>query len=161
MGPIITNNKFTKLNTTYTFPDGGEITIPSVLPSTIPVLGVTTTSPTDDYNVILELDEIIIRNTGINYSSEDKICINPDNGANLEPQFDQIGRLVGVRILNRGTFVAERPTVTICESKTGVNAEMFVVLKATDVSNLTKQQIRQLEFGQNKLVSVVDCVGKV
>jgi hypothetical protein len=161
MGPIITNNKFTKLNTTYTFPDGGEIAIPSVLPSTIPVSGITTTSPTDDYNVILELDEIIIRNTGINYSPEDKICINPDNGANLEPQFDQVGRLVGVRILNRGAFVTERPTITICESKTGVNAEMFAVLKATDVSNLTKQQIQQLGFNQDKLVSVVDCVGKV
>jgi hypothetical protein len=161
MGPIITNNKFTKLNTTYTFPDGGEITIPSVLPSTIPVSEVTTTSPTDDYNVILELDEIIIRNTGINYSSEDKICINPDNGANLEPQFDQIGRLVGVRILNKGTFVTERPTITICESKTGVNAEMFAVLKATDVSNLSKQQIQQLGFNQDIFVSVVDCVGKV
>lgn len=161
MEPITTSCSFTKSNTTYTFPGGCEITIPQVITPTPSTVGVTTTLPIDDYNVVLELDEIIIRNTGINYSPEDKICCNPDNGANLEPQFDQVGRLVGVRILNKGAFVTERPTITICESKTGVNAEMFAVLKATDVSNLTKQQIQQLGFNQDKLVSVVDCVGKV
>jgi len=158
MEPIATSCSFTKSNTIYTFPEGCEITIPSVIAPTIPA---PETLLIDDYNVVLELDEIIIRNTGINYSPEDKICITPDNGANLEPQFDQVGRLVGVRILNKGTFVTERPTITICESKTGVNAEMFAVLKATNVSDLTKQQIQQLEFNQDKLVTVVNCVGKV
>jgi hypothetical protein len=161
MEPITTSCSFTKSNTTYTFPGGCEITIPQVITPTPSTVGVTTTLPIDDYNVVLELDEIVIRNTGINYSPEDKICCNPDNGANLEPQFDQVGRLVGVRILNKGAFVTERPTITICESKTGVNAEMFAVLKVTDVSNLTKQQIQQLGFNQDKLVSVIDCVGKV
>lgn len=155
MENLSTDCRFVKSGTTYTFPEGCEFTIPSVI---APDLSVTETLPIDDYNVVLELDEIIVKDTGINYSVDDKICISPDNGANLVPQFDPYGRLVNVRILNKGTFVTERPTITICESKTGVNAEMFAVLKARTI---TKEEVEKLEIDRAKLVSVVDCVGKV
>lgn len=145
-----------KEGTTYTFPSGATITVPTASESES--IGITTSSPTNDYSVILELDEIIIKNTGINYSPEDKICVTPDNGANLVPQFDPYGRLVSVKILNKGTFVTERPSITICSSETGVNAEMFAVLKARRVA---KEEVERYGFTQDKLVSVVDCVGKV
>lgn len=155
MEDLVTDCRFVKSGTTYTFPEGCEITVPSVISTQ---KSTTETLPIDDYKVVLELDEVIVKDTGISYSSDDKICISPDNGANLVPQFDPYGRLVNVRILNKGTFVTERPTITICESKTGINAEMFAVLKATTV---TKEDIEKLELDQAKLVSVVDCVGKV
>jgi hypothetical protein len=149
-------NDTIKSGTTYTFPTGADITVPTALDSNI--TGITTTTPTDDYGVILELDEVLILNTGVNYSPDDKICITPDNGANLVPEFDPYGRLLNVKILNKGDFVTERPVITICSSETGVNAEMFAVLKATPA---TREDAERYGFNQDKIISVVDCVGKV
>ena len=141
---------------TYTLPTGGTVTFDVGIGTTSALIP--DTSVIDEYGVVLELDEVIIKNTGINYSSSDKICISPDNGANLSPEFDPYGRLVGVKILNKGTFVTSRPTISICDSSTGVNAEMFAVLKATRID---KTNADQIGFVQDKLISVVDCVGKV
>jgi len=153
LGEIKPDCKFTKSGNTYTFHQDCVVTIPPI-PSKID--SDTSTSVLDTYNVVLELDDVIIKNTGINYSLDDKICITPDNGAKLEPQFDPYGRLVNVRILNRGTFVTERPSIKICNTKTGINADMFAVLK---VKRTTKEEAQKL--GQDKIISVIDCVGKV
>jgi len=153
LGGIKPDCKFTKSGNTYTFHQDCVVTIPPI-PSKID--SDTSTSVLDTYNVVLELDDVIIKNTGINYSLDDKICITPDNGAKLEPQFDPYGRLVNVRILNRGTFVTERPSIKICNTKTGINADMFAVLK---VKRTTKEEAQKL--GQDKIISVIDCVGKV
>jgi hypothetical protein len=156
-----------KNGTTYTFPTGANITVPSVAISTsstsisslVAAASTAPSSPTNDYKVVLELDEIMVKNSGINYSPNDKICITPDNGANLVPQFDPYGRLVSVKILNKGTYVTARPVITICESETGINAEMFAVLKSRKV---TDDEIQRLDdVDKEKLITVVDCVGKV
>jgi hypothetical protein len=144
-----------KNGTTYTFPSGGTITVPVGI-GTTSISSVT--SPITNYGVVLELDEVLVKNTGINYSPDDKICISPDNGANLIPQFDPYGRLLSVRILNKGTFVTARPTISICNSDTGINAEMFAVLKPKKV---TPEEAQTLGLDQDKIISVMDCVGKV
>lgn len=140
---------------TYTFPSGGTITIPVGIGTTS---NVPATSTISNYGVVLEIKEILVKNSGINYSPNDKICITPDNGSNLVPQFDPYGRLVSVKILNKGTFVTARPTISICDSDTGINAEMFAVLSPRRV---TSEEAQTLGFDQDKLITVVDCVGKV
>lgn len=140
---------------TYTFPSGSTVTIPLATDDQTTNVASSTIL---DYNVVLEISEIIVKNTGVNYSLDDKICVTPDNGAELVPQYDPFGRLVSVKILNKGDYVTSRPTISICDSATGVNAEMFAVLNPIRV---TQEQAETLGLDPQKLVSVIDCVGKV
>lgn len=164
MENVILDNSFVKEDTTYTFPDGANFTVPGPVVSTgdsgsQTILEITSDSSViDKYNVVLELDEIIVENTGVNYSQNDTICIEPDNGAVLKPSFDAFGRLVDVKILNKGGFVTSRPSLSICNSSTGINAQMFAVLSAKKV---TKDDVEKYNLNEDQIISVVDCVGKV
>ena len=84
------------------------------------------------------------------------IKIIPDNGANLKPLFDPFGRLVSVKILNKGRPVTSRPRIII-ESETGINAEIFPILRVKRYGDidLTTQKVKPEE-----LLIVIDCVGK-
>jgi len=155
---VVLEDPFVKEGNMYTFPEGASFTVPQ--PSVDPTIPQITSdsSVIDKYNVVLELDEIIIENTGINYSQSDKICIEPDNGAVLKPVFDDFGRLVDVKILSKGGFVTSRPSITVCSSSTGINAQMFAVL---GVKKVTKDDIEKYNLNEDQIISVVDCVGKV
>ena len=169
---------FTKSGSTYCFPSGAIITIPC--PSGNAPIGIGSTTKltligigstgigigstgkntsgiaTGQYGAIVQIDDTIIGDTGIYYDPNDKIKIIPDNGANLKPLFDPFGRLVSVKILNKGRPVTSRPRIII-ESETGINAEIFPILRVKRYGDidLTTQKVKPEE-----LLIVIDCVGK-
>lgn len=177
---------FTKSGSTYCFPTGATITIPCpsgnapigigitgqlTMSGSLSGIGSTTSKAaigigstnkntsgisTGPYGAVVEIDDTDIRDTGIYYDANDKIKIIPDNGAKLKPLFDPFGRLVSIKILNKGRPVTSRPKIII-ESKTGINAEIFPILRVKRYGDidLTTQKVKP-----NELVIVIDCVGK-
>ena len=65
--------------------------------------------------------------------------------------------MIKVKVLNRGRCLQERPILTI-PSETGVNAQLFPILSSETV---TKEELQTRGYDPGKLVSVIDCVGKV
>ena len=110
------------------------------------------------YNVVLELCNVSISSAGINYSKEDKIIVEPSNGAVLEPQFGAAGELLKVNIVSSGSGFKEMPKIYI-ESNTGYNAEILPILCVNRIGDIPEEQY-SIPFGE-KIIKVVDCVGKV
>lgn len=108
------------------------------------------------YPVILTLCDATISNTGINYSPTDKIIIEPSNGAEAIPVFGAFGTLSEVKIISAGIGFTERPRMYI-QSETGYNANIVPVLC---VKRVSENEMRDPTY-QDKIISVVDCVGKV
>ena len=83
------------------------------------------------------------------------MVIEPDNGAEIIPTFDSNGSLIDLKIIDGGEGFTEFPVIYI-ESETGFNAKIrprLCIDRVTDELNLPDIQ--------DKVVSVVDCVGKV
>jgi hypothetical protein len=109
------------------------------------------------YPVILELSNIIIDNTGFNYSPNDRVVISPDNGASAVPTFNDAGALINIDLVNNGYGFKEFPDIYI-ESDTGYNARLLPILNALRIgSNNIPDQVTS----GDKIISVVDCVGKI
>jgi hypothetical protein len=109
------------------------------------------------YPVILELSNIIIDNTGFNYSPNDRVVISPDNGASAVPTFNDAGALINIDLVNNGYGFKEFPDIYI-ESDTGYNARLIPILNALRIgSNNIPDQVTS----GDKIISVVDCVGKI
>ena len=111
---------------------------------------------TGKYPVILTLCEARVGNVGINYSPTDKIIIEPANGAEATPVFGSFGTLSEVKIISTGTGFTEKPKIYI-ESETGYNSEIIPILCVTRVG---ENEIKDPTY-QDKIISVIDCVGKV
>ena len=160
---------YEKTENQYYFPTGATIRIPcgittTSLPITNPTgIGSTNAEQEKVYKVCTRISGIVIKDTGINYSFDDQIKCDPDVGASFKPEYDPYGRLVNVKILNRGICAPERPRLYI-ESNTGVNADIFPIMSGEYVS---EEDLRnnaynpEYAYNQGKLVSVIDCVGKV
>lgn len=124
-------------------------------------VGGTFTSPSYDvsiqnpttYTVLAVIDDIIINDPGQGYTEGDKIVVTPDNGVELDPEFNDDGQLVKVSIRNNGKSFNSMPVIDI-ESNTGVNADIWPVFKFIKVEDET-----ELDEGQS-IISVIDCVGK-
>jgi hypothetical protein len=102
------------------------------------------------YPVALELDDVIIENPGINYSPEDPITITPDNGAELEFETDNFGRITNVNVLNPGFGFTTYPTIRISTASGGVNAKFIPKFRI----------IRDpIVVDESKLIQVTDLVG--
>lgn len=114
------------------------------------------TSSTGSYPVILYLCEIYIDQSGINYTPGDNIVIEPDLGAIAEPKFDRQGRVYSIKVTQSGEGFTEYPRVYI-ESETGYNAVLRPKLCIDRVGN---DELKEPEF-QDKIITVIDCVGKV
>lgn len=114
------------------------------------------TSSTGSYPVILYLCEVFIDESGINYSPEDKIIITPDIGAVAEPKFDQQGRVVSVKVTVSGEGFTEYPKLYI-QSETGYNAILRPKLCIDRIGN---DELKEPTL-QDKIVTVIDCVGKI
>jgi hypothetical protein len=123
-----------------------------VLRSTLP------TNNLGRYDVVLKLCNTAIISAGINYSKGDKIIVEPSNGAILEPQFGSAGELLKINIVNAGSGFEEMPTIYI-ESNTGYNAEILPVLCVNRIGDIPENEY-SIPFGE-KIIKVVDCVGKV
>jgi len=106
---------------------------------------------------MLYICEVEILNPGIGYTSEDKIKITPDNGAQLSPKFDSNGALIRVDIISGGIGFTEFPQITV-ESKTGFNVQIVAKLCVNRIGDLIEEDPNR--YSGQQIVSVVDCVGK-
>ena len=108
------------------------------------------------YPAILYVCEAIIKNSGFGYQPTDKIIVEPANGAELEPKFNEFGQLIGVKVISGGEGVKEIPDVYI-ESATGFNAK--ITLRFC-IDRIGKDEFTEPSY-QDKIISIVDCVGTV
>lgn len=105
------------------------------------------------YPVILELDEVYVKDTGFNYNDGDTVVINPSNGAVLKPVIRD-GVVVKINVEKTGRGWDTRPEIYV-DSDTGYNAELIPVFKVVEVD-----PDEPVSPG-TKIISVVDCVGKI
>ena len=128
---------------------------------TAPILDLNTVSPgqyplqDESYPVILTLCNLTIAEGGWRYEETDKVVVEPANGAEITPQYGPWGNLIDLKIVSGGEGFQEMPKVYI-ESKTGFNARIIPKLC---IDRVGVDKLKQPEI-QDKLVSVVDCVGK-
>lgn len=134
----------------------GTITTPSYKPEND--LGSKPSSGSGSYPIILQIQDVLISNPGINYSPEDKIKIIPDNGAKLTPNYNNFGKVISVNIDSTGIGFTDFPNVFI-ESSTGINAEIIPIFGSFRVGDLSELEDTIPEGVQ--VIEVVDCVGKV
>ena len=113
---------------------------------------------TGSYPVILYICGITISNTGVNYATTDKIVVEPANGAILEPTFGPFGALIDIKIIQPGSGFKERPKIYI-ETESGYNVEIIPTLCVQRIGDLTQDQDKIPS--QEKIIDVIDCVGKV
>lgn len=107
----------------------------------------------DAYQVILEIDDVIVKDPGFGYQPDDTIKITPDNGAILEPVIEG-DRVVGVKVIQPGMGFSDFPVIEVV-SDTGYNAEFTPVFKIVDPETI--EQIPETAT----IIQVIDCVGKV
>lgn len=158
-GDIINLNKCDEINLpndpTYRSPENTSITAPNLKENTTP-RGLGATDNTGKYPVLLYLCDVEIENGGINYDKNDKIKVIPDNGAILEPVFNDLGTLVDVKIIKNGFGFTEKPQIII-ETSTGYNAKINSILC---VNRLENDSVGLSRIPPQKIVTVIDCVGK-
>lgn len=112
------------------------------------------------YPAILYLCDLIIDNAGINYSTGDKVVIEPNTaGAEVEATFGPFGVVTGVRIINPGSGFTERPKIYI-ESETGYNVILQPVFCVRRIGD-DKEGRELTDQEKFNLVRIVDCVGRV
>lgn len=107
----------------------------------------------DAYQVILEIDDVIVKDPGFGYQPDDTIKITPDNGAILEPVIEG-DEVVGVKVIQPGMGFSDFPVIEVV-SDTGYNAEFTPVFKIVDPETI--EQIPETAT----IIQVIDCVGKV
>ena len=72
------------------------------------------TTGTTGYPVALELDSVVVENTGINYNcGVDEIVIEPSNGAKLSYKCDNFGKIVEVIVEDPGLGFTRTPDITM------------------------------------------------
>jgi hypothetical protein len=130
----------------------GPFTKQDVKRSTFP------TNSSGQYNVVLKICNTAIVSAGINYSPNDVIIVEPANGAVLKPQFGSAGELLKIDILDSGSGFEEMPRIYI-RSNTGYNAEILPLLCVNRIGDVPESDY-SIPFGE-KIIKVVDCVGKV
>ena len=107
------------------------------------------------YPVILTLCGLTIAESGWRYEETDKVVVEPANGAEITPQYGPWGNLIDLKIISGGEGFKDMPKVYI-KSKTGFNARIIPKLC---IDRVGVDRLKQPEL-QDKLISVVDCVGK-
>jgi len=125
------------------------------------------------YPIVLYMCDVKIINPGVAYSDSDKIIVSPSNGAILEPMFGPFGSLEDVKIVSAGIGFTERPEIYI-QSETGYNAKIVPVFCVNRVGDVAEEDlisttgpdgepIRTTPSSPvgDKIIHVVDCVGKV
>lgn len=130
----------------------GPFTKQDVKRSTFP------TNSSGQYNVVLKICNTVIVSAGINYSPNDEIIVEPANGSVLKPKFGVAGELLKIDILDSGSGFEEMPRIYI-RSETGYNAEILPLLCVNRLGDVPESDY-SIPFGE-KIIKVVDCVGKV
>ena len=112
----------------------------------------------ESYDVVSIIDSVFIVNPGFGFKSTDIIEILDNKGAELEFDVDEKGQVSEVRVLNGGLGFNTVPTIRI-ESETGYNFEAVAVFRFVPLSEVELNNITPPAGA--RLVSVVDCVGKI
>ena len=107
------------------------------------------------YPVLLYLCDVLILDSGFNYSEGDQIIIEPDIGAKAEAKFDAQGRVTSIKVTEGAEGFTEFPTLYI-KSNSGYNA---VLRPRLCIDRVGSDELRE-PMVQDKIVSVIDCVGK-
>ena len=105
--------------------------------------------PPEGVSVTPQIDSVIVNNSGSGYNSDDTIEVD---GAILQPIILG-GHVVGVNVINGGFGFTSIPDIVV-NSKTGVGASFQVILKFTNVSEVTQK------LDPTKIIQVIDCIDK-
>jgi len=132
---------------------GGKFTTPR--PSYEKIRGNYPNLSTGSYPVVLYLCEIRVLESGVNYASTDEVVIEPNFGAKASLQLGDQGVVLSVKVTESGEGFREVPNVYI-KSETGYNA---VLVPKLCIDRVGDDELKQPRL-QDKVVSVVDCVGK-
>ena len=81
--------------------------------------------------------------------------IEPDIGAKAEAKFDEQGRVYSVKVTEQGEGFKEYPRLYI-RSETGYNAQLRPKLC---IDRIGSDEVKEPQT-QDKVVTVIDCVGK-
>ena len=133
----------------------GSFTAPAADTDSLSLRGDYPSSSAGTYPVILYLCDIPILDSGVGYQEDDQIIIEPSLGAKAIPQFDGFGRLVSIQVTEGGEGFTSRPDIYI-KSETGINAKL---IPKFCIDRVSEERVR--EVGLDKVIQVVDCVGKV
>ena len=120
----------------------------------------------DSGNGISVIGGIDIIDTGIGYTSDDDIEIingggdGSNNGGEIALETNQLGQIVGVKVVDPGYGFTRIPLIRI-NSQQGVGAEFRTRLNFIPLNQFVEDKKLELEsIDPNKLVRVIDCVGK-
>ena len=153
---VVTTPNGEELKGTETFviaSEYGKFTTPTPPPDTLK----RGTYPSADgtYPVVLYLCDIVIVNSGHLYQKTDEVVIEPSMGAEASIQVDEFGRLIGIKVTKPGEGFKVWPTIYI-KSETGYNA---VLRPKLCIDRISSDRVEEVGF--EKVISVVDCVGRV
>lgn len=137
------------------FPNGGSMTSPTIMKD-IDITAVLYPS-TSSYPVIMYLCELIVDKSGVDYQPTDEVVIEPDMGATATPKFDKFGRLLSIKVTAGGEGFKQIPEVYI-KTKTGFGSK---ITPKFCIDRLGENDLEREPGLQDKVISVVDCVGAV
>ena len=103
------------------------------------------------------LCELIVDESGMDYQPTDKVVIKPDMGATAVPKFDRFGRLLSIKVTAGGEGFQEMPQCYI-ESDSGFGS--FIVPKFC-IDRIGENDLEREPGLQDKVISVIDCVGSI
>ena len=112
---------------------------------------------TSSYPVIMYLCELIVDKSGVDYQPTDEVVIEPDMGATATPKFDDFGRLLSIKVTAGGEGFKQIPEVYI-KTKTGFGSK---ITPKFCIDRLGENDLEREPGLQDKVISVVDCVGAV
>lgn len=137
------------------FLNGGSMTSPTIMED-IDIVDILYPS-TSSYPVIMYLCELIVDKSGVDYQSTDEVVIEPDMGATATPKFDDFGRLLSIKVTAGGEGFKQIPEVYI-KTKTGFGSK---ITPKFCIDRLGENDLEREPGLQDKVLSVVDCVGAV
>ena len=129
----------------------GTLTTPVYNPTVNPGQSPTTNGT---YPVVLTIKDVVVTNPGVGYTNTDTISIVPDNGAVLNPIFNN-GQLINVEVIRSGIGFTDFPKITII-SNSGFNAQVTPVF---GIIRINEEDVT-IPPG-TPVIDVIDCVGRV
>lgn len=100
------------------------------------------------YPATLRLQSVIVTDPGIGYcngNQKDKVTITPDNGAVLDYETDNFGRILRINVVNPGLGFTRYPDITIDSDCGGINATFIPVFEVIrDPITVDKQLLIQV-----------------
>ena len=110
---------------------------------------------TSSYPVVMYLCELIVGKSGMDYKTTDEVVIEPNVGATATPKFDKFGRLLSIKVTSGGEGFKEVPKVYI-KSNSGFGSQ---ITPKFCIDRIGQNDLERDPGLQDKVVSVIDCVG--